>query len=85
MDNSLITLSNTKIEKNDVGISSAEVLPPEIIENVKSNKLDMNNEAVAAASVLPPARPAATGIFFSPSTNTPSPIPVSSRNRTAAS
>ena len=54
MDNSLISLSNTKIEKNKIGISSAEVLAPEIIENVKDNDLDMNNEAVAAASVLPP-------------------------------
>ena len=54
MDNSLISLSNTKIEKNKVGVSSAEVLAPEIIENVKDNELDMNNEAVAAASVLPP-------------------------------
>ena len=54
MDNSLISLSNTKIENNKIGISSAEVLAPEIIENVKGNELDMNNEAVAAASVLPP-------------------------------
>lgn len=54
MDNSLISLSNTKIEKNKIGISSAEVLAPEIIENVKDNELDMNNEAVAASSVLPP-------------------------------
>lgn len=54
MDNSIVSLSNTKIEKNRLGVASAEVLAPEIIENVKGNELDMNNEAVAASSALPP-------------------------------
>lgn len=55
MANSLITLNNTEITKNGQGVSSAEVLAPEIIERVKGNTLDLDNQAEATVSTLPPA------------------------------
>ena len=55
MGNSLITLNNTEITKNKQGVSSAEVLAPEIIERVKENTLDLDNQASAVAATLPPA------------------------------
>ena len=55
MSNSLITLNNTEITKNAQGVSSVEVLDPEIIERVKGNTLDLDNQAEATASTLPPS------------------------------
>ncbi len=55
MANSLITFNNTEITKNGQGVSSAEVLAPEIIERVKGNTLDLDNQAEATVSTLPPA------------------------------
>lgn len=55
MANSLITFNNTEITKNGLGVSSAEVLAPEIIERVKGNTLDLDNQAEATVSTLPPA------------------------------
>ena len=55
MGNSLLTLNNTEITKNKQGVSSAEVLAPEIIERVKENTLDLDNLAEATAATLPPA------------------------------
>ena len=55
MGNSLVSMINTEITKNNLGVSSAEVLDPSSIQSTKENSVDLDNEADAMASVLPPA------------------------------
>ena len=54
MGNTLIELNNTAIEQNAVGISSSEILAPELMETAKNNKSNFSNKAAEAVATLPP-------------------------------
>lgn len=54
MGNTLIELNNTAIEQNAVGISSSEILAPELMETAKNNKTNFSNKAAETVATLPP-------------------------------
>ncbi|MBR2210598.1 MAG: right-handed parallel beta-helix repeat-containing protein [Fibrobacter sp.] len=54
MGNTLIELNNTAIEQNAVGISSSEILAPELMETAKNNKSNFSNKAAETVATLPP-------------------------------
>ncbi|MBR6379034.1 MAG: right-handed parallel beta-helix repeat-containing protein [Fibrobacter sp.] len=54
MGNTLIDLNKTSVEENTVGISSSEILAPEIMETAKNNKENFSGKASEMSSTLPP-------------------------------
>ncbi len=54
MGNTVIDLNNTAIEQNTVGISSSEILAPELMETAKNNKTNFSNKAAETVATLPP-------------------------------
>ena len=54
MGNTLIDLNNTAIEQNTVGISTSEILAPELMETAKNNKTNFSNKAAETVATLPP-------------------------------
>ena len=54
MGNTLIDLNNTTIEQNTVGISSSEILAPELMETAKNNKTNFSDKAAETVATLPP-------------------------------
>ena len=55
MGNSILNFTNTKVEKNNVGLSSIEVVAPSVLESISNNRIDFNNTAMAVAATLPPS------------------------------
>ena len=54
MGNTIIDLSKTSVEGNTVGISSSEILAPEVMETAKNNKENFSGKATETAATLPP-------------------------------
>ena len=54
MGNTLIDLNKTSVEGNTVGISSSEILAPEVMETAKNNKENFSSKAAETVSTLPP-------------------------------
>ena len=54
MGNTIIDLNKTTVEGNTTGISSSEILAPEVMETAKNNKENFSSKAAETASMLPP-------------------------------
>ena len=54
MGNTLIDLNKASVEDNTVGIATAEILAPEVMENAKNNKENFSDKAEETAATLPP-------------------------------